>query len=328
MKVVVTGAGGFVGSHLVESQARAGHDVRALDLRTRSIEHLSGSPNVEILAGDLTDSDFLQSALEGADIVYHLASIHLEISVPDETYWRVNVEGVRNLLKMCHAAGVDRVVHCSSIGVYGSTPEEFPSNEDSPCHPQSIYERTKFEGERVVREVVAETGLPVTIVRPGWVYGPRCPRTLKLFKAIRSGRFLLVGDGQAVRQPVYVEDIVRALEHAGQSPCAVGETFVIAGPKAVTIKELTTAIARALGKPPVRLQAPYPVVWPAALGAELLGKVIGKEPPISRRSLKFFDGNAAFDLSKAERLIDFKPLTDLDEGLSRSLSWFQVEGLV
>lgn len=328
MKVVVTGAGGFVGSHLVESQARLGHDVRALDLRTRSIEHLRAQPNVEILAGDLTDADFLRNALDGADLVYHLASIHLEISVPDETYWRVNVEGVRRLLTMCHETGVKRVVHCSSTGVYGSTPEEFPSNEDSPCHPQSIYERSKFEGERVVREVVGETGLPVTVVRPGWVYGPRCPRTLKLFKAIGSGRFLLVGDGRAVRQPVYVEDMVRALESAAESPCAIGETFVIAGPKTVTIKELTTAIARALGKPPVRLQAPYAVVWPAALGAELLGKVIGKEPPISRRSLKFFDGNAAFDLSKAQRVIDFKPETDLSDGLSRSLTWFRAEGLV
>jgi nucleoside-diphosphate-sugar epimerase len=280
------------------------------------------------MAGDLTDEDLLRRALDGADIVYHLASIHLEISVPDETYWRVNVEGVRNLLQACHEVGVKRVVHCSSIGVYGSTPSDFPATEDSPCHPQSIYERTKLAGEQAVKDVVADTGLEVAVVRPGWVYGPRCPRTLKLFRAISKGRFLLVGDGSAVRQPVYVGDIVHALECAGQAPDAVGQTFVIAGPEPVTIKELTSTIARTLGRPPVRLKAPYAVVWPAALAAEMVGKVTGKEPPISRRSLKFFDGNAAFDMSKAKNVMGFCPEVQLEQGLGSSLAWFRAEGLV
>ncbi len=327
MNVVVTGAGGFVGSHLVESQARQGHRVRALDLRAKNLEHLRGHPSVEIHEGSVTDPDLLRRVIDGADVVYHLASVHLEISVPDETYWRVNVHGVRQLLELCAEAGVGRVVHCSSVGVYGKL-SVIPSDEESPCRPETIYERTKLEGERVVREVVAETGLPVAIIRPGWIYGPRCPRTLKLFRAIAKGRYVLVGSGRSLRQPVYVDDMVAAIERAGACPAAIGETFVISGPEAVTIAELSDAVARTLGKPPVRLRVPYALIWPVALAAEAAGKATGKEPPMSRRSLKFFDGSAAFDISKARRVLEFEPMVKLDDGLRRSLAWMRAEGLV
>ena len=211
MKVLITGAGGFIGSHLVDSQLEQGHDVRAVDLHLDLLQHQSAHPHLEAFLGDITDENLLKKLVEGVDIVYHLASAHLDVSLSDEHYRRVNVGATLSLLEAARHAGVKRFVHCSSVGVIGDV-ENPPADETTDCHPTNIYERTKLEGEREALAYSRRTGFPVVVMRPAWVYGPRCPRTAKLMRTISKGRFLFFGSGQNMRHPVYINDAVKGLE--------------------------------------------------------------------------------------------------------------------
>jgi nucleoside-diphosphate-sugar epimerase len=208
-------------------------------------------------------------------------------------------------------------VHCSSVGVYGDLRDP-PAHERTSCHPDTIYEKTKLAGERAVREYSQQSGFPTVIIRPSWVYGPGCPRTQKLFRSIQKGWFFYVGSGESMRHPIHIKDMVDAFETAATHPAAPGETFVIAGPQAVTINELATEIAAVLDARPPRLRLPKPLVWLGCSLVELSARSVGREAPFTRRSLKFFTGNSAFDTSKAERELGYKAVIELQEGLRKT----------
>src|SRR5688500_10232989 len=183
MKVLITGAGGFIGSHLVDSQLEQRHDVRAVDLHLDLLQPQSANPHLEAICGDITDKNLLKRLADGVEVVYHLASAHLDVSLSDEHYRRVNVGATLSLLEAARQAGVRRFVHCSSVGVIGDVKHP-PADETTQCRPANIYERSKLAGERAVLDYAFRTGFPVVVVRPAWVYGPRCPRTAKLFRTI------------------------------------------------------------------------------------------------------------------------------------------------
>src|SRR5688500_12685610 len=131
----------------------------------------------------IADADMVTTLVDGIDQIFHLASAHLEISVPYAHYWKVNVGATVNLLRAAHDAGVKRVVYCSSVGVFGEL-AHLPADESTPCNPTNIYEQTKLAAEQAVQSFTREFGLPVIIARPAWVYGPGCPHTRKLFRTI------------------------------------------------------------------------------------------------------------------------------------------------
>ncbi|HSM70061.1 MAG TPA: NAD(P)-dependent oxidoreductase [Anaerolineales bacterium] len=255
MKVLITGAGGFIGSHLVDSQLKQGNNVRALDLHLDLIQHQSANPHLETLQGDITDEDVLIRAVADIDVVYHLASAHLDVSLSDEHYRRVNVGGTLSLLEAARQAGVKRFVHCSSVGVIGDV-ENPPADETTDCHPTNIYERTKLEGEREVLAYSRRTGFPVVVMRPAWVYGPRDLRTAKLMRTISKGRFFFFGDGQNMRHPVYISDAVKALELCASAEDVISEVFIIGGEHAVPVSELVSVMSKELGVRSPKLHLP------------------------------------------------------------------------
>ena len=321
-RVLITGAGGFIGSHLVEDQLRRGRQVTAVDLHVSTLESFEADPRLQVLAGDFTDRLWFDPYLEGHDVCFHLASAHLEKGVSDDYFWQVNVKGTRQFVEQCHAAGITRFVHCSSVGVYGDI-ENPPADENSPYHPDVAYEKSKLAGEETVLEFAREVNYPLVIVRPAWVYGPRCPRTLKLFKTIKKRRFFYVGNGQTLRHPIYVEDMTAGFELAATHERAPGDTFIMAGPRAVTLEELATEIAACLGVPAPSLRFPLPLVWAGVSAMELAAGVVGKEPPYTRRSLKFYTGNTSFRIDKARDILGFKPQIDLAEGLRCTYDWYR-----
>jgi nucleoside-diphosphate-sugar epimerase len=320
MRILITGGGGFIGSHLVDSQLTQGQRVRVVDLNVERLAHTTNHPNLEIMRGDITDSELVKALVDGVDVIYHLASAHLDVNLSDDYYRRINVEATLNLLQVARKAGVKRIVHCSSNGVLGEVKNP-PANEISPCRPTNIYERTKLMGEQVALQFAQEMGFPVVVVRPAWVYGPRCPRTQKLIRTIGKGRFVMIGRGQTLRHPIYITDAICGLELCAQADGVTGQVYFIAGEEAITIAHLVQTIAEVLEVKPPSLSLPVTIGIVAGYTLQLIFKPTGLQPPFSRRSVDFFLKDNAYDISKARRELGFQPQVDLRSGLRETISW-------
>jgi len=222
-------------------------------------------------------------------------------------------------------ANVKRFIHVSTVGVLGSV-GAVPAKEDAPLQPRNIYERTKAEAEGVVTTAGRERGFPAVIVRPAWVYGPGDRRTLKLFRAICHGRFIMAGRGQALQHPVHVDDVVRGLILCGSVAGIEGEIFTLAGADILPVRDLCQAIARACGSELPRFNLPLRPLRVAAALAGLLGRVLRRELPLDERKLEFFVNNRAYSIEKARALLKYNPVVPLDEGLADTADWYRKEG--
>ena len=315
--VLVTGAGGFIGRHLTRTLLDRGHPVAALDPRPPP-----AAERLRLIAADVGDPAARAEALAGVETVFHLAACHLGVRTPPEEFERINVKAAEALAREAAAAGVRRFVHCSSVGVYGRIADP-PADEESPCRPQLVYERTKLAGEQAVCAAAGETGLATVVLRPAWVYGPGCPRTEKLFRAIGRGRFVVAGDGRRLRHGVYIRDMVEAFLLAAEVETAVGRVIVIGDAGAVPVRQLVDEIARLTGarRP---LSVPLIALRAVAFGAELAFRPLGIEPPISRRTLEFFTSNTSFRIDRARAALGFEPRFDLSAGLAET--WAVLRG--
>jgi nucleoside-diphosphate-sugar epimerase len=324
MKVLVTGATGFVGGHLVKRLINDGHSVRALVRRGRDLKGFNG--RVEIVYGDITDPHSLGDATRDIDMVYHSAALVREAGVPDSLFWKINVEGTRNLLEASHKHGIKRFIHISTCGVHGDVRNP-PATEDSPFNPEDIYQKTKIESERLVMDF-RRKGLPAVIIRPAGIYGPGDTRLLKLFKLIKGRKFIMVGDGKTLFHLVYIDDLIDALILAGQVPDAEGEAFLIAGERYLSLNELTKIIADFFGVLQRKIHLPVLPIRLLAIAMEFTFKPLRIEPPLFRRRVDFFTKNRAFDISKAKRILGYRPGVDIEEGVRLTVDWYKREGLL
>jgi nucleoside-diphosphate-sugar epimerase len=320
MRVLVTGGGGFIGVHLVESQLAQGHEVVAADLNVAALEPLRNHPRLVAVEADITVEETASGLLHDIDVVYHLASVHLDVTRPDEVYRQVNVGGTATLVRAASAAGVLRFVHCSSAGVFGDLEVPPPVDEESACHPTHIYEQTKLDGERAAIELARSRGVSLVVARPGWVYGPGCPRTRKLLRMARSGRFIMFGSGRTLRQPIYVKDVVRGLERCAEAEVAPGEVYLLAGQSAVTIADLVCLGGDVQGVRTRVVRVPAVVGHLAGAALQAACKPFGRQPPFSHRSMDFFLKDNLYDVGKAGRQLGFTADVDLPEGLALTVA--------
>jgi len=237
------------------------------------------------------------------------------------------VDATRHLIEAAAAAGVRRFVHCSTVGVHGDVADG-PADEDAPMAPGDIYQRTKLEGEAAARATAARTGLALTVVRPGPIYGPADRRLLKLIGGVARRRFLLLGSGKPHFQMVYVDDLVEGLRLAAETPEAVGRTYILTGEEAPTLRELVQEIAAIARVPAPRVRLPVWPFWLAGALCEAVCVPFGVEPPIYRRRVKFFTNNRWFDISRARTELGFAPRMPLREGLRRTLDSYRTLGWV
>jgi dihydroflavonol-4-reductase len=326
-KVLITGAAGYTGLALASQLLAGGYGIRALARRPMDGKDQAPS-GVEFVTGDVRDRAVVEEALEGIDTVYHLAAVFRRAGVPDSEYRSVHVDATRNLVESSAAAGVRRFVHCSTVGVHGDVEREAPATEDAPFKPGDIYQETKLEGEQVAVATAQRVGLPLTVVRPGPIYGPGERRFLKMIGGVAKGRFMLVGDGSPRLQMVYVEDLVRGIQLAGETPAAIGKTYILAGEEAPTLNELVHQMADVAQVAAPRLRIPVWPVWMAGVICEAVCVPFRVEPPIFRRRVKFFTSNRWFDISRARTDLGFAPKIPLRQGLIRTLQSYRQLGWV
>lgn len=328
MRALITGATGFIGSRLALRCHAEGMQVVALGRRQNPAE-LERSRELEAQGVTLRevpveDRAGLEAAMQGVDVVFHLAAAQHEANVPDAYFRRINVDGTRNVFEAAASAGVGRVVHGSTIGVYGDAPDG-PIRNDAPLAPVNIYGVTKLEGEGVVRSFQGR--VPFVIARISETYGPGDGRLLKLFRGAAKGLALQIGPARNLHHLVFVDDLLDGLLAAGGHERALGRTFVLAGPEPVTTRAMLEAVARSLGREPRILRVP---LWPllgVAAALELGLKPLGVQPPLHRRRMDFFRRSFAFSIDEAAEF-GYKPRVGLAEGMAATARWYTAQGLL
>lgn len=323
MRVALTGATGYTGSHVLQTLLARGDEVTALARAGSGRPDVAG--RVRWVEGDLASGRGLDGLVQGAQGVLHLAAVYRTAGHPDAYYRDVNVGGTERLLEVASRAGVERFVHTSTVGVHGDVRSP-PADESSPLAPGDIYQRTKAEAEVLALDFHRTRGLPVVVVRPGAIYGPGDTRLLKLFRAIARKRYAVVGSGRAFYHPVFIDDLVRGFLLVLEHPQAVGEAFILAGPRYVSQRELAQVVARATGGRVWPLPIP---AWPlqlAGAACEAVCVPFGIEPPLHRRRVEFWTKSRAFSIEKARRRLGYAPLVDLEEGIGRTAAAYRQAG--
>jgi nucleoside-diphosphate-sugar epimerase len=287
---------------------------------------LPGS-GVTAVDGDLLDAAALRRAVDGVEVVYHVAATYREAGQPDSAYRAINVDGTRHVLEAAKASGAMRVVHCSTGGVHGHI-ENPPANEDAPFNPGDVYQETKLAAETLAREFGIANGLDVVVARPIGIYGPGDTRFLRMFRGLARNRFPMIGSGQAFYHLTYIEDLIEGFRLCGTVPAAKGRTYLLAGPRYTTLEQLVHLVAKELKVAPPRVHWPVWPFWTAGLLCELACVPLRIEPPIYRRRVDFYTKSRAFDTRRARTELGFSPKVDLDEGIRRTAAWYRSEGLL
>jgi len=316
MRVFITGASGFIGSHLVEKLLNRNWQVRVL-FHNRSIHR---EKECEIVKGDIRDLSLLEKSLDGTDVLFHLAASLGASLINKKEFYQINTEGTENILRAAQKAGVKRIIHFSSAGVLGSVKKNELADEEYPLNPRSIYDKTKLEGERTALNF-ARNGMDIVIVRPGWTYGPGDRRTFKLIKAIAKKRFILVTKGEAWQTPVHINDLIDGVLLCSERG-KKGEIYHIAGNEIITVKKIAEIIALSSGNkiPPFSLPL-FPVkaaVWPV----EKISYLFKREAPLSMGKLSFFIHPKPLAIQKAIQDLGFSPKVDFNTGMAQTVAWY------
>jgi 2-alkyl-3-oxoalkanoate reductase len=324
---LITGATGFAGSHLAEACLAKGWAVRAL-VRPGSDTAALERAGVTLLRGELADAAALNTG-EGVDVVFHCAA-RVGDWGPAEEYRAVNVEGLRGLLEAVRGRPLSRFVHFSSLGVYAAR-DHFGTDETEPPPASHIdgYTQSKVEAERLALTYQREHGVPVVVLRPGFIYGPR-DRTIlpKLVENLRDGVIRYLGTGEQALNTIYVKNLVDGALRAAEAPGVVGEVFNLTDGERVSKRRFIDGVADGLGLPRPKGWVP---MWLAHATANLLEGVYravgAKNPPrLTQARLKFLGLNLDFSIEKARARLGYAPAWTFERGLAETLAWYREKG--
>jgi len=321
MKILVTGARGFIGSHAADELLSHGHQVRAMDLTPVGEDQ---RPGLEHIRGDITKREDCRQALRDCQVVLHLAAKVSDWGATRD-FFRVNVDGTECLLRAAAEAGVQRFVLVSSVAVHHYR-GLLDADESTPCDGNiNAYCSSKIAAEELLRSSAGS--LEWTIVRPGvFPFGPR-DRTsfLDLARAMERGALGYVNRGQALVTTAYVENLALGLRLAAEHPAAANQVFVVGDPERVSWRELFTAMAQELGVAPPRLSLPEVLAYPLAWTMEAAWRLARSRtpPPLTRYRILLSPRDCHFSSAKAQRLLGYTPRVGLEEGIRRTVAWYR-----
>lgn len=330
---LITGATGFIGSHVARRMTAAGYRVRCLVRRTsdaRRRARLEGL-GLDLVTGDITDADSLARALAGCRFVVHCAALVSDWATITEIK-RVNVTGTRNLVEAASAASVGRFVHLSTTDVYGYPGAEGVKEDYVPTHFSNWYAETKRAAEAEVRLVARARGLDVVILRPATVYGPFSEEVVgQMAAAIRARRMILIGGGRAIAGLVFVENLVDAALLALRHPGASGAAFNVTDGLDVTWRRFLGDLAAGLESPPPSWNLPYPVAH--AIGSALergyrgLRATTGLSMPalLSRQAVHVLGRDQDFSNRRLREVLGWEPRVSYVDGLAATLEWLRAD---
>ena len=320
--IFITGATGLVGSHAAEEAMRRGHRVRALVRPTSNTRWLD-EWGIEKVPGDLEDAKALQRGINGADWVFNCAAKVGDWGTLEE-FRRLNVAALRLLLDAATAAGIERLVHVSSLGVYEGR-DHYGTDETVPPASNSLdaYTRSKTEAEALVLEYHRVRGLPAAVVRPGFIYGERDRTVLpKLVANLRRGTFAYFGSGEQALNCIYVKNLVHGIFLAALNPRATGEVFNLTDGEPVSKRRFVGQVAELAGIRPPSRRLPLGLARFLATIVEGAAKLRGaKNPPlINKARFKFLGLNLDYSIEKARTVLGYQPPYTFDEAISRAMA--------
>jgi len=324
MKTLVTGATGFVGGHLVEQLVARHDDVRCF-VRSTSDTHWLSSLPVEITVGDFFDEGSLQRALSGVQIVYHAAGVTK--ARDKREYWRANLDATRRLLEatLKFAESIERFVHISTQAAVGPSYNGTPIDEKTVPHPIDVYGRSKKAAEEACLEVAGK--LPITVIRPAAVYGPRDHDIFVLFKWLDRGILPIIGSENKRFALIHAKDLVEGILAATEHERAIGQTYLLANQECPSWGELFSMATQIVDKKLIKCRIPNFSIYLVAAAAEPLSLFTGRAALFSfEKAKELTQGSWSCDVGKAKRELEFEPKTPVLEGMRETMEWYRREG--
>jgi nucleoside-diphosphate-sugar epimerase len=323
-KILVTGATGFVGSHVVDRLVERGRLVRCLVRQSSNLRYLK-HPQIEFAYGGLNEATDWDAALADVATVYHVAGVTFARRAKD--YFTVNQRGTETIVAAAikHRQQIEKFVLVSSLAAMGPGHDDNPVDEDTQPEPITPYGQSKLAGEAAA--LAASDLLPVTIVRPPAVYGPRDYALYEMFKSIARGVSPMIGRYDKRVSLVHVHDLADGIILAGESRASTGRAYFISSDEAYVMREVADKIAALLGRRVRTLAIPRPVAYGAALVVEGVSAITRKPPLLNRDKVKdFAQKNWSCSIARAKRELGYRQQVPLEKGLRDTIDWYKREG--
>lgn len=328
MHVLVTGGTGFIGQYLIKRLIREGITIRCLVRDEERATKLLGKKNIEYVVGDVTEKESLRNVCADISVVYHLAAI-MGHDLPSKPafakFRRVNTEGTRNIAESCIKSGIEKFIYVSSTAAMGLLKDKVVS-EQTPCKPYTPYQVSKYEAELVVRELTEKRGLPGIILRPSMVYGVGFKGDFATIgKVVKTGIFPKIGFGKNLSPALYIDDLADCICRA-KDKAVVGQTYIISSEESYELERVVRIIAEALN---IKVRMVFVPKFLTILGAWALENIfllLGKTPLVTQRNIRSTTTDRVFDVIKLKRDFDFRQKVSIEEGLRKTVGYFQSVG--
>lgn len=325
MKALITGARGFIGSFLVEELVASGFEVYCLLRQKKTANDWLAGLAIHPMEGDILEPASLQAAVKGIDYVFHLAGLTKALN--REQFYEVNVQGTVNLLDAVRDrdSTIKRFVLVSSLAAAGPSPDGKPVTETDPARPISDYGKSKLQAEQTAEAFASD--VPISIVRPPAVFGPRDRDVFTFFKFAHQGWWPTMSGGPRYASLVYVKDLARGMIAIAKASSAVGQIYYLCNDDFCSWNEVAELLSDIFAQPLRRITVPISLAFLAAAASDFTGKILQK--PLVMNLDKFRELKATHwicDNSKAKRECGFHAQYDLLEALAETAEWYQTNG--